>query len=361
MPNKLRKIALPALVSVGLTLLMIECGSAAMIYSGRIPAAVPSFELPKAEPPFWVDSDPHFGPWHAPNRTVEHKRACFSTSYRSNSYGALDIERPRSAQGPRAVVLGDSFTVGHGVVEDKRFSNRLEQLTGIPFMNFGAGGTSVVQYFLVYKHLASQFAHDRVLVGVLPDNDFDEGPHETRYRPYWKGEYPNYTLQYSLPRIEDSVRHPSRAESSLTAHDVLGAFSFFYNAADYVAGYRKVIERREDRPNYAGYFDFDAQQLARMRYSLEQIYALAPEHRMAVMAMPRLIDITRYNQEKKNPFGDAMTKIASEVGFQFVDMLPLMAKAYAGRERDLYLGCDGHWGPEGHDFAAKVLKERLYR
>jgi hypothetical protein len=53
-----------------------------------------------------------------------------------------------------------------------------------------------------------------------------------------------------------------------------------------------------------------------------------------------------------------MSKAAREVGFEFVDMLPLMAKSFAGRERDLYLGCDGHWGPVGHEFTAKVLVER---
>lgn len=360
MLKTLRSIALKVLVSLALTLGLLECGAAAMIYTGRIPSQLPTYAWPKAEAPFWIDSDPHFGAWHAPNRTVEHRRACFATHYRSNSYGALDVERPRQAAGSRTVVLGDSFTVGHGVLEDQRFSNRLEQLTGIPHMNFGAGGTYPAQYFLVYKHLASQFAHDRVLVGILPDNDFDEGPDGTRYRPYWEGEYPNYTLKYSMARVEDSTRHASKTPVGLTAHDILGAYSFFYNAADYVAGYRKVMERRADRPNFAGYFDFTDKQLVRMRYSLEQIYALAPDHKLAVMAMPRLIDITRYQQEKKNPFGEKMTKIAAEVGFDFVDMLPLMAEQYKGRERDLYLGCDGHWGPEGHDFAAKTLRARLY-
>jgi hypothetical protein len=310
--------------------------------------------------PYAVDIDPHFGAWHMPNAESEHKRACFSTRYETNSYGALDVERPRKAQGSRVIVLGDSFTVGHGVLRDKRYSDRLEQLTGIPHLNFGAGGTYPTQYFLTYKHLAREFSHDRVLVGILPDNDFDEGPDGERYRPYWDGEYPSYTLRYSLARVEDSLRHPSHIRTELTAHDVLSQLSFFYNVADWVAGYRKVMHRRPDRPNYAGYFDFDDKKLLRMRYSLEQLRAIVPEGRLAVMAMPRLIDITRFKAEGENPFGTQMTRIAREVGFDFIDMLPLMAEAYAGRERELYLECDGHWSPQGHDFAAKTLRARLY-
>jgi hypothetical protein len=360
MPRQaLRQFALKALLSIMLTLLLLECGSAFMIYSGRIPAAVPAFEVPTAQEPYAVDNNPYFGAWHLPNRVRKHRRACFSVTYRTNSYGALDIERERTAAGSRTIVLGDSFSVGHGVNAPDRYSNRLEQLTGVPHLNFAAGGTYPTQYFLTYRHMAREFSHDRVLVGILPDNDFDEGPDGSRFRPYWDGQYPSYTLRYSM-RLEDSERYPGRNPVVLTVHDVLSSFSFFYSAADYVAGYRKIMSRRPDRPDYAGYFDFKPEQLLRMRYTLEQLHAIAPPGRLAVIAIPRLIDIDRYTKTGKNPFGDAMTPIAREIGFEFIDMLPLMAKAFAGRERELYLGCDGHWSAKGHDFAAKAVRERLY-
>jgi len=355
--SALRQTALKVLLSLVFTLVLIEAGGAAVIYGNLIPARLPSYEFPREQEPFFVDIDPNFGAWHPPHKTHGHKRACFSTSYRSNSYGALDVERPRKAPGPRVVVLGDSFATGHGVVEADRFSNRLEKLTGVPHMNFAAGGTAPTQYFLTYKHLAREFSHDSVLVGILPDNDFFEGPNDVRYQPYWDGTYPNYTLRYTLERVEQSKHHPSHTHTAPTAHDWLGNFSFFYNAADWVAGARKVMHRRAEAPNYAGYFDFTPEQFLRMRYSLEQLYAIVPEGRLTVIGMPRLIDLTRYQSEKKNPFGDQMSKAAQEVGFKFVDMLPLMAKAFAGHERDLYLGCDGHWGPVGHEFAAKTLVE----
>jgi len=357
--KKVGQVALKALVSVLLTLLLLECGSAAMIYSGRTPAAPPTYEIPTAQQPYAVDNNPYFGAWHLPNRVRKHRRACFSVTYRTNSYGALDIERERTAVGSRTIVLGDSFTVGHGVNAPDRYSNRLEQLTGIPHLNFGAGGTSPIQYFLTYKHLARELSHDRVLVGILPDNDFDEGPEGSRYRPYWDGRYPSYTLRYSM-RLEESDRFPARHPVGLTAHDVLSSVSAFYNVADYVAGYRKIMNRRPDRPDYAGYFDFTNEQLLRMRYSLEQLHALVPPGRMTVLGIPRLVDLDRYEKTGKNPFGDAMTLIAGEVGFEFIDTLPPMAKAFAGRQRELYLGCDGHWSPKGHDAAARAVRERLY-
>jgi hypothetical protein len=44
-----------------------------------------------------------------------------------------------------------------------------------------------------------------VIVAILPDNDFrNDKPKPDRYRPYWDGEYPDYTLRYSTDRLEDS-------------------------------------------------------------------------------------------------------------------------------------------------------------
>lgn len=359
-PIGLRGLAIKLLLSSALTLLLLEAGGAAVIYGGLIPARVPSYAIPHAQQPFFVDIDPRFGAWHPPLRRLEHRRACFSTTYRSNSYGALDVERPRQAPGPRAIVLGDSFATGHGVVERDRFSNRLEALTAIPHMNFATGGTAPTQYFLIYKHLARGFSHDSVVVSILPDNDFMEGPNDVRYQPYWEGTYPNYTLRYTLARVAQSKHHPSQSEIGVTLHDVLGSFSFSYNAADWVAGARKVMHRRSNAPDYAGYFDFTDEQFLRMRYSLEQLHALVPGGRLTVMGIPRLIDLTRHETERKNPFGDRMTRAAREVGFKFVDMLPPMAASFAGHERDLYLGCDGHWSPLAHAFAARTLRDQIY-
>lgn len=362
MRDVLRATLLKVGLSVGLTLLLLEAGAAAVIYSGTIPSRVPSFDIPEGKQAFFVDIDPKFGAWHPPNKTHGHRRACFETSYRSNSYGALDVERERQSDRPRVVVLGDSFATGHGVVEQDRFSNQLQQLTSIPHMNFAAGGTGPTQYLMVYEHLARQFSHDRVLVSVLPANDFfDDEPTTVRYRPYWDGEYPNYDLRYTLDRPSDSKHHPSQFDAAVTAHDVLGSFSYFYNAADWVAGARKLMKSQGRKQDYAGYFDYTDAQLQRLRYSLEQLHAASPDGRLSVMLIPRYLDLSRHKQEGgRNPLGDALTAVAAEVGFQFVDMLPPMAKQYAGREHELFLGCDGHWSPLGHRVAAETLQQRLY-
>ena len=349
-------------MSVGFTLLLLELGAAGLISMGQVPARYPTFTVPKPREPFFIDIDPRFGAWHPPDRSLVHRRACFDVEYHSNSYGALDIERERQATTHRTIVLGDSFATGHGVRAQDRFSNRLEALTSIPHLNFGAGGTGPTQYLKVYEHLAREFSHDRVLVSVLPANDFfDDEPTRIRYRPYWDGEYPNYSLRYSLPSPADSQHHPSHFRERVTLHDALGSYSFLYNALDWVAGALKVVGRRGQGRDYAGYFDFNEGQLNRLRYSLERLTELAPAGKLAVVTIPRYVDLTRYSRTGDNPLGTALSRFAAETGFEFIDLLPPMHRAYAGREADLFLDCDGHWSPLGHDVAARILSDRLYR
>ena len=370
--SAVRRTLVGLCVSIGLTVMLAEVGAAALIYSGRIPARTPTYAVPERKQPFFVDIDPHFGAWHPPHRTHPHRRACFSTRYETNSYGAIDQERSKDASIARVIVLGDSFATGHGVIKTDRFSNRLETQTGVPHLNFAAGGTGPTQYLKVYEHLARDFDHDAVLVSILPANDFfDDQPTPSRFRPYWDGEYPNYTLRYTLDKPSDSPHHPSQVSEQITAHDVLGSFSFFYNVADWVAGYRKIVASRKAKADYSGYYDFTEAQAQRLRYSLERLKALVDEgpidtevprlnYSLAVMLIPRYLDLLRYQREGHSPLGDLMTKTASTVGFTLIDLLPAMAKQYAGRERELFLGCDGHWSPLGHEVAATTLQSQLY-
>jgi hypothetical protein len=244
---------------------------------------------------------------------------------------SLGSKRGSTAERSASAQEHDGQAIGYAIKQTRRAA-RLPHRLQAAARNFGAGGTSPTQYILTYKHLAREFNHDRVLVGILPDNDFDEAPEGPRYRPYWDGQYPSYTLRYSM-RLDESERYPGRHPVVLTAHDVLSSFSFFYSAAYYVAGYRKVMSRRPDRPDYAGYFDFKPEQLLRMRYTLEQLHAIVPPGRDRDPAVGRHRSL--HHEDRKNPFGDAMTPIAREIGFEFIDMLPLMAKAFAGREREL--------------------------
>ncbi|MEC8252486.1 MAG: hypothetical protein VX044_04685, partial [Planctomycetota bacterium] len=194
-----KRRALALVVGLLLASVVFELGSALVITTELLPARVPSYSMTASAAGFWGDLSETFGAWHPPNTRYLHQKACFSVFYESNAHGARDVARRREHDGPRVVVLGDSFMEGYGVDAEARLSNVLERATGIPHLNFGTSGNAGSTHaFALYSTFASGFAHDAVVASILPENDFDDDvPKPDRYQPYWSGSYPDYELEFS--------------------------------------------------------------------------------------------------------------------------------------------------------------------
>lgn len=100
---------------------------------------------------------------------------------RSNALGYRDDDHPLEPPPGefRIACLGDSFTVGMGVHEEDRFSNRLESLLNeqrgsddptYEVLNFGHSGYDTHQERLSYEHEAARF-HPRVALVTMVNND----------------------------------------------------------------------------------------------------------------------------------------------------------------------------------------------
>src|SRR6185503_12948152 len=160
--------------SVVVSLVLIEAGLAVCTRLGLFPIKVPTYSLAQARNTiFWRDVNPDFGVWHLPDASIRHTKSCFDVTYHSNSYVARDRERAEQSSDRRIVVLGDSMTEGAGVNDPERFASLLERDSRIEHMNFAtAGSFGTIQYWLLYKTLASRFSHSAVFIGMIPVNDF---------------------------------------------------------------------------------------------------------------------------------------------------------------------------------------------
>lgn len=173
----------------------------------------------EGRPAFWGDISPVFGRWRSPNDTLR-LPICTSDTVllTSNRFGMRDRERTLTNETgqKRAAIIGDSFVEGYLVNEPQRYSDPLEAQTGREHLNFGINGTGPIDYYLMYKDLASRFEHDLLIISLLPANDFDQYMEDQKlellpypiYRPYWRGEWPNPTLAYSLSDIRQSIASP---------------------------------------------------------------------------------------------------------------------------------------------------------
>jgi hypothetical protein len=336
----------------------------------RVAAAAGLANLPERQTrahSFYEDRDPHFGVWHPPNASYRAVRECFDVVYESNSYGARDRERTRQSSEPRVVVLGDSFVEGVGVEAEDRLSDRLEQATGVEHLNFGtAGNFSSVQEWLLYEHLASGFDHDRVLLFTLPNNDFLENDPERwwqpeRYRPYLKETGGGFELFYPI----DFSAAREQAANALAANRLHNAVYVvrFYNWADTLIRVRRA-EGTTTPFGYIGYVNFTELDLERLFDSYRKLRDAADGREVVVFTIPRLNDLLYY--EANGELGKLAERIAAfareEPRLRYFDLLPGFvadAQARGRRVTDYFLACDGHWSPEGHEVAARVVRESL--
>ncbi len=125
-----------------------------------------------------------------PNLKTVFKLVPFETNTRGLRDREYAFEKPPGTW--RAVVIGDSYTMGSGVkIEDvfhsileSRFNEELAPAK-FEFIGFGVGGYSLEQYLAVLRHTAIHYRPDLILVG-FGRNDTQPRPkgfYSRRYRP----------------------------------------------------------------------------------------------------------------------------------------------------------------------------------
>ena len=366
--NNIRKISgnLAALfVGILLSVVLLEIACLIMVRSEYIDARIPTYSLERNAKTFWGDINKDFGVWHYPEIEFRHTRSCFDVVYRSNSYGARDIEREYRSENPRIVVLGDSFLEGWGVREDRRMPNVLEARTGLEHLNFGtAGNFGPTQEYLLYKTLASRFDHTAVILGILPENDFqDDLPHDGRYTPYWEGEYPHYTLRYSQGFLRKSKWSEKKDLEGFDFTRFMRNFTYFQNVYETMEARINLwqkIRKQEQRENLRGskFCDYTEAELDRLWYSIEMIAQEAGERPLIVFTIPRFTDLLVYDKQRKSRLGLALESLSQDLGsVYFLDLLPIMHRRYQDRWAELYFSCDRHWSETGHKVASDIFYE----
>jgi hypothetical protein len=375
-------------VSILGSLLLLEAGIGLGARVGLFPIKIPTYSLQQVRSSiFWRDVNPDFGVWHPPYSSTRHTKSCFDVTYRSNSHGARDRERTLQSDRRRIVVLGDSMTEGFGVDDAQRFTSVLERETGIEHLNFGTSGSfGTIQYWLLYKTLASKFSHSAVVIGMIPENEFWENDYEygkqvysERYRPYLTGEYPNYRLVYYRDTLEQSM-YRDRGGWLGFAQRLLAEFTYSYNALAY---FKQLIAVRANpaatkdhtarekeffkaspsvtdaaKP-YSGFYDFRKDQLDIVKYTLEQIKQLAGDRQVVIALLPSRASFRRYDPAAPvTPLAAELGRFAEANGIQLVDLLPDIYR-HATDWNSLILPCDGHWNSQGHAAAAQYLRAAL--
>ncbi len=101
-----------------------------------------------------------------------------------NAEGFRDRPRTNKPKGvTRVLVLGDSFMEAYSVRFEDALPTRLEQLIStekrpVEVINFGVGGYSTLQQYLLFKAFGRAYQPDVVVLAMYLDNDLEENSRE---------------------------------------------------------------------------------------------------------------------------------------------------------------------------------------
>ncbi len=304
--------------------IVLEISALVLVETRIIDARQPNYRFSDESPGFWISAEP-FGTWRAPETVYRHMTPCFDLRYRSNDYGARDRHRERHAEHLRVVVLGDAFVEGLGVRRKERLTDVLESYSYIEHLNFGVSPVfGPTQYGSLYEHLAYQFDHDVVLLGILPRNS-------------------RVTLdEPATTRLGQAV----------------GRLFFEFSYADNIRRrYTATNSGRPEPTTQAGYYVHSETHYDRMRDPIEQIVRLANPRPVFVFTIPLGADLEAFRTNGPAPLSERMSALAASAGFTYIDLLPAMAHH---PESDTYfLSCRENWNARGHEAAARVLLDRI--
>ena len=327
-----------------------------------------------------------------------------SSFIRTNSAGFRDRERSE-AKPPghfRIAVLGDSYIEAKQVDFEETFPALLEKrlnLCGafgrrpVEVLNFGVPGYGTAQELLTYRHLASRYAPDLVIVAVFTGNDIRNNSRELepdKMRPFFTLEGDKLVEDRSFAQTDEYHRRTNRLRASLDYLRVLRIVQAAYfikerleasgaalpartaDAAAFEAGIDNDVyiepRTREWQDAWAVTEHLFAQLDREVRASGASLLMVSLSTGIQVHPDPEVRRLFVSSLEGRDIFypDRRVEAIASSLGVEFMMLAPEL-QARAEREKIFFHGFPnarigtGHWNQSGHLAAAELVAAKLCR
>ncbi len=315
--------------------------------------------------------DRSWGSWNVPSYEGRIANNCFDVKYKFNSYGARDKERSEIGKN-RTLVLGDSFTEGWGVDQDKILASELEKVSGKEFLNFGVAGSGSggLNEFILYRDFASKFEHDAVMVGFYPGNDFKDndpeawqGLSKVYYRPFWEltNDKKDIKIVYYTEKIKGKYLpglEPENKKAHFTTYTNWREFSALYNLLTVMQNYKISLNSNRKLSESAYDLNVSDDAIAANLIVYDKFAKLINDKKKYIYVIPAATDVFYYrnNGKKKVPKFEAFKKNLTSQGWTVIDLIDVFANL-PEKEIPGYFICDGHWNAKGN----KLVADHLYK
>lgn len=266
----------------------------------------------------------------------------FDVAIRINGHGErADAEVPfeRVPGRRRYLVIGDSFSFGHGVEAAEGWPARLEQLVpDSEVVNLAVTGYGTDQQVLRLEKRGLAYRPDVVLLGLFEGNVFRNVKAEQMGYPK-----PRFALEDGRLELR-GVPLPKLAEGETyaAAMPVSRLWAF---AGGRAAELFRHLGFGESWPLTGAILDRFAEDCRR----------IGAEPRVVLIPKDRAVDAPGWRGAIHRRTLRLIAELAAGRGLATLDLTPSLAAAYAGDGQPLYFAADGHWNAAGHQAAARAV------
>lgn len=367
-----RLVAGALLPFLGIAVALLICEGAARLYEayarGGTGADCPA-------PAAVGEYDATLGYRLVPNSVGCQNTSEFHTRFMINPHGLRmdrDVPYEHPAGKRRILLLGDSFTFGHGVANADRFGERLQSLLpDVETINMGVWGTGTDQQLLLYLSEGVKYSADLVILAYLTENIQRNASVARLQSDGTLVGKPRFVLQdgklvltnVPVPRKiidEDAARRewqdrwsrlglvPVPLRDALTSHS---------------AAYRQMQPRLSavvhnlldsDGTPFPEY-DEHREEWQVTRAILVDLMRQTEQHgsRFLLVVIPTASYV--YGRGLDDRPHRMIDQLATEEGVPLVDLLLSLREAARRGPAPLYFPQDGHWTPAGHAVAAQQI------
>jgi hypothetical protein len=219
----------------------------------------------------------------------------------------------------------------------------------------------------VYEALGRRFAHDTVVIGFLPSNDFTDNDPDFRR---WRDEDYRYRPYYRKTETGYEVFHKGHAEPGRTMGQVgilnlpggRSAILRYTWVGGFLFAYRGQLRARSidifRDPKGGGYFENSRERLDAAFYFLDRIIQSADAATKYILVIPTYAEALALRTNPSPWLAEFRTRFENARA-RVIDLGPIFAALPDEALRAAYLDCDGHWSPRGNRIAADVLTKIL--
>ncbi|MBE9035768.1 SGNH/GDSL hydrolase family protein [aff. Roholtiella sp. LEGE 12411] len=275
----------------------------------------------------------------------------------TDSYGFRNLRKDYTKS--NLYFIGDSFTWGQWVSEEKTFPRLIESELKQSVINLGVPGYSFAQYETLFNDFIAKYKPNTVILSIVANDltnysaDIGQKIYNTlkerSYSPWYEK---SFLYQFVLKNNKKSLHLPisREAENGLTLFNL------------------SLAQPESGVGVDSDYLTSDA--VVKVEAALSRIINLTKENQVKLFVFLVPSKESAYINDYAQLFPDDVTLLKNEeIGYQrLCDIAKLKEVTCVNltddfrknsQQEKLYFDIDGHWNPAGHQLATKVILKSL--